>query len=123
MASNLTEISTRGDLSSTAEVFFNNFYQPGFTLSPAVDDAVLGYFERITENTASARLLASSVVYTSLAQQVSPLETLDRFRTMSQEEITGYTAMFLNLNRVGTSFLGITNRPKTGKYVQRSILA
>lgn len=122
MANNLTDISTRTDLDSSARDFFNNFFQPGFTISSAVDEAVVAYFERITENTASARLLASSVVYTSLAQRVSPLEILDRFKTMSQEEITGYTAMFLNLNRVGTSFLGITNRPKTGKYVQRSIL-
>jgi hypothetical protein len=57
-----------------------------------------------------------------MAQRVSPMEILDRFKDMSQEEITGFAAMFLNLNRVGTSYLGISNRPKTNKYVQRSIL-
>jgi hypothetical protein len=122
MSSNLTTVSKRGDLDSSSQDFFNNFYQPGFTISPAVDEAVISYFERITENLASARLLASSVVYTSMAQRVSPMEILDRFKDMSQEEITGFAAMFLNLNRVGTSYLGISNRPKTNKYVQRSIL-
>jgi hypothetical protein len=31
--------------------------------------------------------------------------------------------MLLNLNRVGTSLLGLTNSPRTSKYIQRTILA
>ena len=30
--------------------------------------------------------------------------------------------MFLNLNRIGTSYLGINNAPQTSKYVARTIL-
>ena len=38
-------------------------------------------------------------------------------------ELDAYLTMFLNLNRVGTSLLGISNTPKVSPYVQRMILA
>jgi hypothetical protein len=38
-------------------------------------------------------------------------------------ELDAYLTMLLNLNRVGTSLLGLTNSPRTGKYIQRTILA
>lgn len=38
-------------------------------------------------------------------------------------EIDAYLTMFLNLNRVGTSLLGISNSPQTSFYVKRLILA
>lgn len=37
-------------------------------------------------------------------------------------EIDAYLTVFLNLNRVGSSLLGISNQPQTNKYVQRAIL-
>lgn len=65
--------------------------------------------------------MASAVIYTSQAQRINPMEFVDRFRNMSAEEIANYTSIFLNLNRVGTSYLGIHNRPRVSKYVQRMI--
>lgn len=38
-------------------------------------------------------------------------------------ELDAYLTMLLNLNRVGTSLLGLNNSPRTGKYIQRTILA
>ena len=38
-------------------------------------------------------------------------------------ELDAYLTVFLNLNRVGTSLLGLSNSPRTGKYIQRTILA
>jgi hypothetical protein len=38
-------------------------------------------------------------------------------------ELDAYLTMLLNLNRVGTSLLGLSNSPRTGKYIQRTILA
>lgn len=38
-------------------------------------------------------------------------------------EINTYLTMFLNLNRSGTSLLGLSNSPLTSKYVTRTILA
>lgn len=38
-------------------------------------------------------------------------------------ELDAYLTMLLNLNRVGTSLLGLNNSPRTSKYIQRTILA
>lgn len=38
-------------------------------------------------------------------------------------ELDAYLTMFLNLNRVGTSLLGISNSPQVSPYVKRMILA
>ena len=38
-------------------------------------------------------------------------------------ELDAYLTMLLNLNRVGTSLLGISNSPQTSPYVKRMILA
>lgn len=36
-------------------------------------------------------------------------------------ELDAYLTMFLNLNRVGTSLLGLSNSPQTSKYITRAI--
>lgn len=38
-------------------------------------------------------------------------------------ELDAYLTMLLNFNRVGTSLLGLNNSPRTGTYIQRTILA
>lgn len=38
-------------------------------------------------------------------------------------ELNAYLTMFLNLNRIPTSLLGLSNSPQTSKYISRSILA
>ncbi len=38
-------------------------------------------------------------------------------------ELNAYLTMFLNLNRVPTSLLGLSNSPQTSPFVQRTILA
>ena len=38
-------------------------------------------------------------------------------------ELDAYLTMLLNLNRVGTSLLGLSNSPRTSKYIERTILA
>lgn len=43
-------------------------------------------------------------------------------KSKSNVELNAYLAMFLNLNRVNTSLLGISNAPPVNKYVQRAIL-
>ena len=39
-----------------------------------------------------------------------------------QNELNSYLTLLLNLNRVNTSLLGISNSPQTNKYIQRAIL-
>lgn len=120
-SNNLNTVSNRTDLNSSASKFFNNFYQPGFTTTSNIDSAVIGYFERIADNTQSARIMASAVIYTAMSQNINPMSIIEEFKTMSQEEMNSYVTLFLNLNRVGTSYLGIHNRPTTSKYVRRMI--
>ncbi len=38
-------------------------------------------------------------------------------------ELDAYLTMFLNLNRVGTSLLGLSNSPQVSPYIKRAILA
>lgn len=39
-----------------------------------------------------------------------------------ENELSAYLTMLLNLDRVNTSLLGISNQPQTNKYIQRAIL-
>jgi len=122
MANNLEPVNQQIDLNSQASTFFNNYFKQRFTVSSNVNDAILAHFEQVAENRDAARILASAVIYTSIAQRVDPMATLDKFRTLTGKELAAYTAMFLNLNRKNSSLLGLTNRPQVSKYVTRSIL-
>jgi hypothetical protein len=119
---NLTSTNVSGNTENPTDFFFNNFFQPAFTVSQNVDDAVIGYFEKITDDKESAKILASAVIYTSLARNINPMETLTKFSSMDASDLNSYVVMFLNLNRTGTSYLGINNTQKVSKYIQRTIL-
>jgi hypothetical protein len=114
---NLTNIQQ-----DVAASYFNNFFQPLFDVSQGVDDTVVAYFEKIAANKESARAMAGALIYTAKAQNLDPMSVLHQFSTMSPGQLNNYTTMFLNLNRVGTSLLGISNAPLTNKYVARMIL-
>lgn len=101
--------------------FFNNYFEIPVQVSSNVDSAIISYFETITENTEAARALASAVIYTSVKQGIDPMSTLDEFKKLPNGELDAYTAMFLNFERVGTSYLGITNLPQINKYISRCI--
>lgn len=103
--------------------YFNNFFTTGVTVNQNVNDAVIGYFQTVTGNKESGRLLASTVLYTALNQGLDPMLLVDEFKTLNGNELNAYLTMFLNTNRVSTSLLGITNAPQTSKYVTRTILA
>lgn len=102
--------------------YFNNYFEPTFTVSPNVDAAILSYFEEVAYNKEAAKALASAVIYTSKSQGVNPMQTLQEFTKLPKGELNAYLVMFLNMQRKGTSYLGITNQPITNKYVNRSIL-
>lgn len=112
------DINNRSSVSN----FFNNLTLPSVSVSQNVDDAIIGYFQQVAENKEAAKALASAVILTSVSQGIDPMETLQQFMKMGKAELNGYLTMFLNLNRVGTSYLGISNQPVTGKYVARTIL-
>ena len=122
MSAATNESAVNADSLQSTSAFFNNLGLPPITVSQNIDDAILGYFQIIAENKESARALAGAVILTSVSQGIDPMETLDQFKKMSPRELNEYLTMFLNLSRVGTSYLGITNRPSTSKYIARMIL-
>lgn len=105
--------------------FFENFYkQTGIGVGSNVNDAVIGYFQSITGDRDSGIALAAAVLYTAAQQGVSPVEIVDQFNSIKNPgELNAYLTMFLNLNRQGTSLLGLSNQPQKNKYVTRAILA
>jgi hypothetical protein len=111
------------NLNTTTDVdkYFNNFFKQPIDISPAQDDAIVAFFETVTDNKESAKALASAVIYTSKQQQTDPMQILDEFRKLDKGQLNAYLCMFLNLNRVGTSLLGVNTQPVKSKYVERSI--
>ncbi len=119
---NLTGVNTNAISPPNTDKFFNNFFNFPVEVSSNVDAAVIAYFEQIADNKESARALASAVIYTAVKQGISPMSALDEFKKIPIGDLSAYTALFLNFERVGTSFLGLTNRPVQNKYVTRAIL-
>ena len=113
---NLNAIETKNTLK-----YFNNFFETPVEISSNVDAAIIAYFEQIADSKESARALASAVIYTSVKQGLDPMETLKEFQRLPKGELDAYTAMFLNFERKGTSYLGISNQPQVNKYIQRAI--
>jgi len=120
--SNLSQPSYAVDLNSSAQDFFNNFFTKQYNISPNANDAIVAFFESFTDTKEAAQALAAAVIYTSLSQEVDPMSTLDEFRKVPAGQLNVFIAMYLNLNRVGSSLLGVRNQPVTNKYVSRTII-
>jgi hypothetical protein len=118
---NLGQINLNAIETKDTNKYFNNFFEIPVEVSSNVDSAIVAYFEQVTDNKESARALASAVIYTSVKQGLNPMETLKEFQKLPKGELDAYTAMFLNFERKGTSYLGLSNQPQVNKYIQRSI--
>jgi hypothetical protein len=104
--------------------YFNNFFINIKTVGANQNDAVVAFFETQTGgDKTAAQLLASAVVATSIAQGADPMTTLQQFTAVPRGELNLFLVTFLNLNRIGTSYLGVNNQPIVNKYIQRAILA
>jgi hypothetical protein len=102
--------------------FFENFFKQSPTVSENTNDAIIGYFQSVTGDKDSGTTLAAAVLYTAGQQGIQPMELIDQFRKLSPGELNAYLTMFLNINRVSTSLLGLSNQPQTSKYVTRAVL-
>ena len=122
--SNLTSVNLATNATSSAQTYFNNYYNGKLNITSNQNDAVIAYFQKVTNgNTQSAQILASTVIYTAISQGLDPMSIVQQFQAVPQGELSLYLAMFLNLNRVGTSLVGINNQPVVNKYITRAILA
>jgi hypothetical protein len=118
---NLGQINLNTIEAKDTRKYFNNFFEIPVEISSNVDAAIIAYFETVADSKESARALASAVIYTSVKQGLNPMETLKEFQRLPKGELDAYTAMFLNFERKGTSYLGLSNQPQVNKYIQRSI--
>jgi hypothetical protein len=84
--------------------YFNNFFLPQNTVSSNTNDAIVSFFEQQSGNAESARLLAQAVIDTAFAQREDPLDVLDQFRNLTNNELNAFLALYLNTSRVPTSF-------------------
>ena len=121
---NISTVDISVNKNTPAGKYFNNYFITPGNISSNQNDAVTAFFEQVTNgNKQSAAVLASTVIYTAMAQGIDPMSILQQFRSLKDGEINLYLAMFLNLNRVGTSLVGVNNNPVQNKYVTRTILA
>jgi|LauGreDrversion4_2_1035121.scaffolds.fasta_scaffold695531_2 hypothetical protein len=102
--------------------FFNNYFNKPISISTAKDDAIVAYFEGVTRDNHSAMVLASAVIYTSASLGVDPMTVLDEFKKLDKGVLNSYLCQLLNLNRVGTSLLGVKLKTPRNKYVSRTII-
>jgi len=102
--------------------YFNNVFKPITSLQSDMVDAVETFFEIITKNKTSARVLASAVIYTAKNQGVDPLELIKEFQKMGPGQLNDSLSAYLNLNRVPTSLIGTLNNPSPNRFVERTIL-
>jgi hypothetical protein len=122
-AFNTSIVDLSSNKTTTAGKYFNNYFVAPSTVSADINDAVIAFFEKQTNgNKQSAAILASTIIYTALAQGTNPMSIIAQFQTLSPGELNLYLAMFLNLNRVGTSLVGVNNQPTQNKYITRAVL-
>jgi hypothetical protein len=67
--------------------YFNNYFTDNFTVSPNVNDAVVGYFQGITGDVDTGKNLAASIIYTALSQGLDPMSLVDEFRRLKAGNI------------------------------------
>jgi hypothetical protein len=122
--SNLSTVDYSSNQTTPPQVYFNNYFLGTLNITSNQNDAVTAYFQKITNgNIDSAQILASTVIYTAISQGLDPMSIVQQFQAVPEGELTLYLAMFLNLNRVGTSLVGLNNQPIINKYINRAILA
>ena len=121
-STNLDPVNLTVNDNTNPSKYFNNYFDITVNVSPNIDAAILTYFEDVAFNKDAAKALASAVIYTSKSQGVDPMQTLTEFTKLPKGQLNAYLTMFLNMQRKGTSYLGITNQPITNKYVNRAIL-
>lgn len=78
------------------------------------------YAQRTSANAVDTNLYNNGAWESSGKQYAKPGPSV-AYNSIS--EINAYLTMFLNLNRSGTSLLGLSNSPLTSKYISRTILA
>lgn len=122
----MADVTTTGNLPQQqideTSSFFNNYFRDPISASQFTNDAVVGFFENYTKNKDTAKVLAAAILRTADAQGIDPMTLVQEFQQLQGQELNAYLTFILNLNRIGTSLLGISNNPQQSQYIIRSIL-
>ena len=102
--------------------YFKNLTTTPINTSSDKNSILIAFFEEWTGSTEAGRQLAAVILYTAKQQNVDVMELLPQFEGLNKYQLSAYLALFINLNRVNTSLLGISNSPQPNKYVSRAIL-
>lgn len=119
--SNLNEISL--DTGRDTDQYFTNLISEAVTISIPEDHAITAFFEKRTGSKIAARGMAAAFIISCRSRNIEPMQALDSLRKTDIGSLDVYTATILNLTRVGTSMLGVVNRPSVSPYTTRSIVA
>ena len=80
-AVNTNVVNLSQNKSTPADRYFSNYFVTPSTISSDVNDAVISYFQTLTNgNSQSATILASTVVYTAMAQGIDPMTIVQQFQ-------------------------------------------
>ena len=101
--------------------FFNNYYESLFNTSSNEHDALVSFFEKTTGSMASAKILASGVLYTAKTRNIGVMDVLNEFSRLDPGQLNSALALFLNSQRYGSSYLGINTSAPISEYISRSI--
>ena len=118
----VNNIPVTSTLAEPTTAYFNNFFREETPTSPQVNDMLLGFFEALTSNKETAAILAGSVMMTSQQQNLNVMQLIQELKGKDREHINTYLTALLNMNRVNTSLLGVTNSPQPNQYVLRTII-
>jgi hypothetical protein len=62
--------------------YFNNYFTTQYSTSPDVNDAITGYFQKVTGDAEAGKTLAATVIYTALSNGIQPMSLIDEFRKL-----------------------------------------
>jgi hypothetical protein len=71
-----------GENNNATSNYFNNYFTTSFTVSPDVNNAVIGYFQKVTSDADAGKTLAATVIYTALSNGIEPMSLIDEFRKL-----------------------------------------
>jgi hypothetical protein len=111
------------DTKEVTQQFFEQYFDKKIAISENELSAIVAYFDARTKNTQAAQALALAVISGAVEQDLLPMEILDQFKRLPQQQLDTYLAYFLNLTRYPTSLLGLATIPVANKYVTRAISA
>lgn len=71
-------------INSTTD-YFNNYFTSPLTTSPNINDAAIGFFQELTGDASSGKILAATVIQTALQNGIDPMSLVDEFKILADK--------------------------------------